>query len=128
MPSHSFDVIYPERDVLSEQRAHKRDRREQILRVAFQMDTDPNGTVCACMRECVPSARACIMCVRVSGCVCVCVCVLTRVFMRVCAHSRVRVSVCVRARARVCAYVPASVGSKRARSRRCRSLFVCLGR
>lgn len=45
LPSHSFDVIYPERDALSEQRAHKRDRREQILRVAFQMDTEPNGTI-----------------------------------------------------------------------------------
>ncbi len=98
LPSHSFDVIYPERDALSEQRAHKRDRREQILRVAFQMDTDPNGTVCACMRECVRSARACTVCV------CVCACALARVLVHVCARSR----------ARVCAYVPASVESKRA--------------
>jgi hypothetical protein len=113
LPSHSFDVIYPERDALSEQRAHKRDRREQILRVAFQMDTDPNGTVCACMRECVRSARACTVCV----CVCACACALARVLVHVCGRSR----------ARVCAYVPASVGSKRARSRRC-CQWSCFGR
>ena len=98
LPSHSFDVIYPERDALSEQRAHKRDRREQILRVAFQMDTDPNGTVCACMRECVRSARACTVCVRVCMC------------------ARARARACVWALARVCVRVCASERGKQARA------------